>query len=50
MAEINPDRGEDIGHLRLENRWVGVDEPMDAVLLDELVPIVEVGRAFAARG
>jgi hypothetical protein len=32
-----------------EYRWVGVDQPMDPVLLDQFVPVVEVGRASPKR-
>ena len=46
VAEIDPDRAEDVGHLGLEDRRIGVDQPMDAILLHELVPVVEVGGAF----
>ncbi len=49
MAEIDPDRAEDVGQLRLEDRRIGVDQPMDAVLLDQSVPIVEIGRRGADR-
>ena len=45
VAEIDPDRAEDVGHLGREDRRVGVDQAMDAVLLDQLVPVVEIGRA-----
>src|SRR3984893_17388856 len=43
VAEIDPDRAEDVRHLRGEDGWIGVNHPMDAILLDELVPVVEVG-------
>ena len=46
VAEIDPDRAEDVGHLGLEDRRIGVDQPMDAILLHQLVPVVEVGGAF----
>ena len=46
MAEIDPHRAEDVGHLGLEDRRVGIDQPMDAILLHQLVPVVQVGRAL----
>ncbi len=46
MAEIDPDRAEDIGHLGLEDCGVGVDQAVDAILLDEFVPVIEIGRAL----
>ncbi len=42
VAKIDPDRAEDVGHLRLEDRRVGVDQAMDAIVLHQLVPVVEV--------
>ena len=44
VAEIDPDRAPDVGQLRLEDRRVGVDQAVDAVLLDQFVPVVEIGR------
>ena len=42
MPEIDPDRAEDLRHLGLEDRRIGIDQPMDTVLLDELVEIVAI--------
>src|SRR6202035_5030850 len=44
VPEIDPDRAEDVGHLGLEDRGIGVDQAVDAVLPDKLVPVVEVAR------
>jgi len=43
VREIDPHRAEDVGHLGLEDRGIGIDQAVDAVLLDQLVPIVEIG-------
>src|SRR5260370_17073875 len=48
VAEIDPHCAEDVRHLQIEDGGVGVDQPMDAVLLDELVPVVEVGAVDPA--
>ena len=40
VPEIDPDCTEDVRHLQVEDGGIGVDQPMDAVLLDELVPII----------
>ena len=45
VPDIDPDRAEDVGHLGLEDRRIGVDQAMDAILLDQLVPVVEVGAS-----
>src|SRR5262249_18439027 len=44
VAEINPYRAEDMRHLGSEDRRVGVDQPVNAVFLNEFVPVIEVGR------
>jgi hypothetical protein len=49
VPEIDPYRAEDIGHLGLEDRRVGIDQPVDAIFLDEFVPVVKIGRAFDPR-
>jgi hypothetical protein len=46
VAEIDPHRAEDVGHLGREDRRIGVDQPVDAILLHQLVPVVEVGGAL----
>src|ERR1700730_2608120 len=43
VTEIDPDRAEDVRHLRGEDGRIGVNYPMDAILLHEFVPVVEVG-------
>ena len=40
MREIDPGAGEDAAHLGAEDGGVGIDQPVDAILLHELVPIV----------
>ncbi len=45
VAEIDPNRAEDVGHLQTKDGRVGVDQAVDAILLDELIPVVEVGAA-----
>ena len=48
VSEIDPHRAEDVHHLGLEDRGIGVDQPVDAVLLHEVVPIVEIVRVCLA--
>ena len=45
VPEIDPHRAEDVGHLRLENGRIGIDQPMDAIVLHQLVPVVPLGPA-----
>jgi hypothetical protein len=46
VAEIDPYGAEDVGHLGLEDCRIGVDQPVNAILLHQFVPVVEVGGAF----
>ncbi len=48
VAEIDPDRAADIRQFRLEDRRIGVDQPMDAILLDQIIPVVEIGGGRSA--
>ena len=41
VREIDPGAAEDMRHLRVEDRRVGVDQPMHAVFLHQLVPVVK---------
>ena len=45
VRQIGPGAAEDVRHLGFENRRVGVDQPVRAVLLDQIVPVVERGAA-----
>jgi len=49
VCQIGPGAAEDIRHFGFKNRRVGVDQPMGAVFLDEMIPIVQRGAAEAGR-
>ena len=45
MGEKNPHRAEDFAHFVAEDALVRIDEPVDLILVDQLVEIVKRGRA-----
>ena len=47
VREIRPGAAEDLRHLGFEDRRIGVDQPMRAVLLDQIVPVVQRRAANA---
>ena len=49
VREIGPGAAEDVGHLGFENGGIGIDQAMGAVLLDEIIPIVQRGAAEPGR-
>ena len=49
VRQIGPGAAEDVGHLGLEDRRIGVDQPMRAVLLHQMVPVVQRGAAEPGR-
>ena len=49
VRQVGPGAAEDVGHLGLEHGGIGVDQPMRAVLLHEVVPIVQRGAAEPGR-
>ena len=53
MAEVDPDRPEDMSHLGSEDRRVGINQAVDTILLDQVVPVVGVdgplGPAWRSR-
>ena len=49
VGEIGPRRAENLGHLRFENRRIGIDQTMRAILLDEMIPVIERRAAETGR-
>ena len=45
VREIGPGAAEDVRHLGFEDRRIGVDQPVRAILLDQIIPVVERGAA-----
>ena len=41
VREVDPGTPENMGHFRIEDRRVGVEEPVNPILLNELVPVIE---------
>ena len=48
VRDVGPGAAEDVGHLRFENRRICVDQAMHAVLLHQLVPVIQRRTADAA--
>src|SRR4029077_5425525 len=49
VGQIGPGAAENVGHLGFEDRRVGVDQAMGAVVLDQIIPVVQRGAAEAGR-
>ncbi len=49
VREIGPRAAEDLRHLGFEDRRIGVDQPVRAILLDQILPVVERGATEAGR-
>src|SRR5262249_2372144 len=49
VREIGPGAAENLRHLRFEDRRISVDQPVRAVLLDEMIPVVQRSAANAGR-
>src|ERR1700730_8572615 len=48
VPDIDPHGAKDVSHLQVEYGGVSIDQAMDAILLDELVPVVPLGPAVVA--
>src|SRR5581483_7423294 len=47
VREIGPRPAENMRHLSFEDRRIGVDQPVRAILLNEIIPLIEVSTAQA---
>ena len=47
VREIGPGAAENLRHLHFEDRRISVDQPVRAILLDEIIPVVQRSAAEA---
>ena len=49
VRDVGPGAAEDVGHLRFEDHGIGVDQPVRAVLLHQMIPVVQRGAGKPGR-
>ena len=49
VRDIGPRAAEDVGHLGFEDRGIGIDQPVRAIFLHQMIPVVQRGAAEPGR-